>query len=132
MKSNLKFYWHIHQDMLCEPLTEPIKEINKPKEKVDLQLRLMKPVKGNLPKEFGLAYLAFEMAREKWTLALESWARMGSGRGNAEMAASFELDAAGNEWVWAQNAWEYAQKGEKLNSLHQIQCPNCPWGNKII
>ncbi len=53
----LKFYWHIHHGVLLEPLTEPLKnrieyiKNDKPKEEIELRLKLIKPVKGKLPKE---------------------------------------------------------------------------------
>ena len=52
-----KFYWHIHHDILLELLIEPLKnrikfiKENKPKDEIELRLKLLKPVKGKLPDE---------------------------------------------------------------------------------
>ena len=76
-KTTPKFAWHVHHDILVEPLTEDfgvrvefIKE-HKPKEEQELRLRLFKKVKSTLPKalvDAGKAHLearkAFVEARE--------------------------------------------------------------------
>ena len=52
------FAWHVHHNVLIELLTEPIenriKYIKKfkPKNEIELRLKLLKVVKGELPKEF--------------------------------------------------------------------------------
>lgn len=72
----LKFYWHIHHDVLVEPLTEPIKnriefiKENKPKDEVELRLKLMKPVKGKLPKELVEAGQKWKEAGQKRDLQI--------------------------------------------------------------
>ena len=49
------FWWHIHHEKLVEYLTEPIRaRINyikkeKPKDEIELRLKLMKPVLGKIP-----------------------------------------------------------------------------------
>jgi len=59
----LKWYWHIHHGKLLEVLTEPLKNrikyIKKQKskeespDKIKLRLKLLKPVKGKLPKKWA-------------------------------------------------------------------------------
>ncbi|MHB9161524.1 MAG: pentapeptide repeat-containing protein [Nitrosotalea sp.] len=50
------FWWHIHHESLYEMLTEPIRarinyiKNNKPKEEIEVRLRLLKPVLGKIPK----------------------------------------------------------------------------------
>jgi len=50
-------WWHVHHNKLWEPLTEPIRnrinyiKNNKPKEEIELRLRLLKPVLGEFPKD---------------------------------------------------------------------------------
>jgi len=52
-----KFYWHIQDDILLEPLVEPLKhriefiQTYAPENEIKLRLKLIKPVIGNLPKE---------------------------------------------------------------------------------
>jgi len=54
---NLDIWWHVHHNKLWEPLTEPIRnrinhiKNNKPKEEIELRLRLLKPVLGEFPKD---------------------------------------------------------------------------------
>src|SRR2546429_163788 len=56
-RRKLQFVWHCHHDVLLEPLTQSITERRKyikntkPKNEVELRLKLFKPVKGKLPKE---------------------------------------------------------------------------------
>jgi len=63
----LKWYWHIHHNILLEPLTEPLEERIKfikgqafatgtNKRKVDKRLKLLKPVKGKIPEEIIRAW----------------------------------------------------------------------------
>ena len=53
------YYWHIHPDVLLEPLFEPLESMiayikkNEPKDSIKLRIKLMKPVKNELPKEFS-------------------------------------------------------------------------------
>ena len=55
----LKWYWHIHHETLVENLTEPLQnridciKSSKPKDEIKLRLKLLKPVKGILPKTIG-------------------------------------------------------------------------------
>ena len=75
----LKWYFHIHHDILVEPLTEPIKnrikfiKENKPKDEIKLRLKLMKPVKGKLPKEFIEAEQKYFEARQKFDEARQKY-----------------------------------------------------------
>ena len=65
-----KFYWHIHHDILLEPLTEPLKnrieyiKNNKFKNEIELRLKLLKPVKGKLPDEVIKVGEAYYKAQE--------------------------------------------------------------------
>ena len=49
------FWWHVHHETLVEQLTEPVRaRINyikkdKPKDEIELRLKLMKPVLGKIP-----------------------------------------------------------------------------------
>ena len=49
------FWWHVHHEKLVEHLTEPVRaRINyikkeKPREEVEIRLRLLKPVLGKIP-----------------------------------------------------------------------------------
>jgi len=60
-----KYYFHIHHEVLVETLTEFLKnrikyiKENKPKDEIELRLRLIKPVKGKLPSKFVKANQAW-------------------------------------------------------------------------
>jgi hypothetical protein len=116
----LKFYWHIHHDVLVEPLTEPIKnriefiKENKPKDEVELRLKLMKPVKGKLPKELV-------EAGQKWD---EEWQKWDEARQKYKEAWQKSCEAR----------QKYKEAGQKYDlqiiALHKKECPNCPWDSK--
>ena len=66
------FAWHVHHNVLIELLTEPIenriKYIKKfkPKNEIELRLKLLKVVKGELPKEFVEAWHEYVEARQEY------------------------------------------------------------------
>src|SRR3990167_3057939 len=70
-----KFYYHIHHNCLVEPLLEPIKirikyiKETKPKSEQKLRLRLLRPVKGELPVLFVQAGRAYERAKQVYEQA---------------------------------------------------------------
>ena len=71
------FAWHVHHDVLVEPLTEPIKnrikyiKEFKPENEIKLRLRLLKVVKGELPKELVEAGKQYCEVRRKFFEAYE-------------------------------------------------------------
>ena len=146
--------WHIHHDVLVEPLTESlgtriefIKE-HKHSSEVPTRMRLMKPVRGKLP-ELAKAGAELDKARAEWDKAYAEWVKAG-----AEWdTAGAEWDKAGAEWVKAGAEWdkaraEWAKAGAEWDkagaewvkavkhpsvlALHAKECPNCPWDGKTI
>ncbi len=116
--------WHIHHDVLLEPLTEPfetrvayIKE-NKSEDEVPTRLRLMKPVRGGLPEllavraawvkaraELDEAQAAWDQARASWGKACAAW-----GKARAELSkAQAARDQARASWYKAQPALDQAR-----------------------
>jgi len=105
-----QFYWHIHHEILCEPLREPIEERiayikkDKPSNERALRLRLLKPVHGQLPSVYAKACAAYHEARAAWEKAWvpyhEAW------------PALQEAAAARHEsWpTWEKAAWVAHQK----------------------
>ena len=77
MKKEPQFYWHIHHDILLEPLTEPIEnrikfiKENKPKDEIKLRLKLLKPVKGKLPLERDEVRQKYDEVRQKYKSQIE-------------------------------------------------------------
>src|SRR3990167_4801535 len=118
MKTNLQFYWHIHHDVLCEPLTEPIENLiksikeNKPKEEVELRLRLLKPIKSELLKEF-----------------VEAWAEARDKSRKARDKACNAWDEADKAWKEADEVWDKANEAytTEIEALHKLECPDCNW-----
>lgn len=103
-----KFYWHIHHDVLVEPAIEPIgdrKEFircNKPKDEVVLRLKLLKPVKGKLPKEVCKTWKARYGAWEAYNKAGEVYYKT------------------------------IKKHKKEIEELHERECPDCPWNGKSI
>ena len=104
----LEFCWHIHHDTLMEPLIEPIENRieyikgNKPKNEIELRLKLLKPVEGELPKEFIEAWQKYREARQKYEEARQKY-----------------------EEAWQKCVEE--RDGPQIFALHEKECPNCPW-----
>jgi tetratricopeptide (TPR) repeat protein len=72
------FAWHVHHNILVEPLIEPI-EVRvayireyKPHEEVELRLKLLKVVQGELPAAYVRAWEAYDRAREAYIEAREA------------------------------------------------------------
>jgi len=115
-----QFAWHIHHDILLEPLTSPIEERiafikrRKPAHEQGLRLRLLKLVEGTLPDAFEKAGEAFRKAGEA---SEKAWEASEKARGAYDKARG-AYDKAGKACILA---------------LHAIECPNCPWdGNTIF
>ena len=66
-ESKSGMFWHIHHDVLCEysaNIDERIAYIKKekPQHEIETRLRLLRPVKGELPSEFVTARKAWDKA----------------------------------------------------------------------
>jgi len=146
--------WHIHHDVLVEPLTEPFAtrvayiKAEKPVSEIDTRLRLMKPVWGKLP-ELDKARAELDRASAEWDKAdaeldkadaeLDK-ADAESDKARAELdKARAELDKARAEWakadaesVKADAEWDKACRLSSVLALHAEECPNCPWNGETI
>jgi len=111
----IKFAWHVHHEILAEPLTEPIEDRiayireSKPIAEQELRLRLLKPVVGILPAKYAAARAGYNAARAGYNAA---WAEYD--------AARARYDAAGAEYT------------PEIEALHLQECPNCPWNGETI
>ena len=129
MKKHISFAWHIHHNILVEPLVEPI-EIrqeyicsHKPSYEVERRLRLLRPVVGDLPQEVEDAAVALTDARTAYITDVANNVAQG-----------------GDAWdTW--EAWDEAQASYKevlrqhqseIEALHTVECPNCPWDGHTI
>src|SRR3990167_7702159 len=115
-----KLYWHIHHDILLEPLTEPLKnriefiKRNKPKGEIKLRLRLLRPVKGKLSKEVVKADQARDKAYQARDKAYQAWDKADQARDKAYQA-----------WDKADQARDKAIEKHKdeIEALHKKECP---------
>ena len=138
-----KFYWHIHHDILLEPLTEPLKnrieyiKNNKSKNEIELRLKLLKPVKGKLPDEVIKAgevyYKVQETSDKSWEAYYKSWEA--SDKSWEASVKAWEVYVKAREaYVKAREAYDKILKkySKEINELHEKECPNCPWNGKTI
>ena len=101
-------FWHVHHDVLveyCHSYDERKEFIlkNKPESERDLRLKLMQPVKGELPVELVEAWKKYDEAREKFD---EAWKKYDEARKKFD---------------------------EEIEALHAKECPDCSWnGERII
>jgi len=152
----LKYYFHIHHEILVESLTEPLKnrikyiKEEKPEDEIELRLKLIKPVKGKLPGEFvkasqtwvkayqasvkayqasDKAYQARVKASQAWDKANLVWAKASQAWDKAYQA----WDKAYQVWAKANQAWDkaYQDNMPALEKLHKKEC-GCGWNGKTI
>ena len=152
-----KFYWHMHHDVLVEPLIEPIEnrirfiKENKPKCEIALRLKLLKPVKGKLPVEvvkaleaydkareaYVKAWEAYDKAREAFVKAVEAYVKALEACGKAREACGKAGEAYNKAREAYDKAWEAYDKAliknkKAIEKLHAKECPDCPWNGKSI
>ena len=148
-EKKLKFYWHIHHDVLCELLTESLKnrikyiKKSKPKDEVKLRLKLLKPIKGKLPKEFVEAWQKCEEAWQKYDEAWQKCEEASQKYVEASQKyyeAEQKYDEAGRKYDEAKQKYyearqKYYEAGQKylpqLEALHKKDC-GCGWNGKTI
>ena len=112
--------WHVHHNILCEPLTESMQmrrayiRARKPANEIETRLRLLKGVRGEIPAKLINAYDALSAAR------------------SAERSAA--LSAAWSAAESARSAYQkaYEDAMPEINRLHLEECPDCPWNGKTI
>ncbi len=142
--------WHVHHEVLCEPLTEPIENRikyireNKPEAERALRLRLLKPVQGKVPSACGKAgdaydkagdaydkaWDAYGKAGDAYTKAWAAYTKAGDSYGKAGAAYDKAGDSYGKAWAAYTKAWAAALPA--LEKLHAKECPDCPWDGETI
>jgi FAD/FMN-containing dehydrogenase len=124
------FVWHLHHEVLCEPLTEPIANriayivSHKPQAEVETRLRLISPVvRGKVPAAYVKARAALDKVRaaydKAWAARDKAWAALDK--------AGAALDKARAAYVKARAAAQPA-----LEALHRTEHPDCPWDGRSI
>jgi ABC-type transporter lipoprotein component MlaA len=130
-----KFYFHIHHDVLLEPLTEPLKnrikyiKETKPKDEIELRLKLLKPVKGKLPDEVIKAGEAYVKVREAYVKAREAYDKAREAYDKAWEAYGKVREAYGK--VCEAYLKTLKKHSKEINELHKKEC-GCGWNGKTI
>jgi len=143
-KQELKFAWHVHHNVLVEPLTEPIEDRiayikdEKPPKEVPLRLKLLKVVKGKLPEKFVEVWKTYDKVRKAWSKTYKTYvdvSMMACGEvGNTYVEVLEKLEKLKKDYIEVENAWVDALKVYKkeISALHEKECPECPWDGETI
>ena len=129
-------FWHIHHGVLCEwtnDIQERIDYIRKekPANEIKTRLKLMKPVKGELPDKFVKALKARKKAWEAYDKAWEA-------RNKALEAHNKAREAHNKAWEDYVKTWEAYDKAREafrpqLEALHKKECKCKEWnGTEMI
>jgi len=124
------FAWHVHHDVLVEPLTGPIEERisyikrAKARHEIPIRLRLLKPVIGQLPSALLRSGAAYKKAVQAISSALATALAASSRTKRAAWGAECE--------AWAEYRTTLVNNHEEIEALHRQECPNCPWDGSTI
>lgn len=124
----MKFYWHVHHEVLLEAsdnIEERIEYINreKPKHEIEIRLKLLKPVKGNLPKAYQDAAKAYWDAAKAYQNAYKAYWDA--------YKAYWDADKAYRD-AYKAHRDAYEAHRDEIELLHSLECPGCPWDGKTI
>ena len=131
-----KLAWHVHHERLCEFLTEPIEsrqlyiKEQKPASEHNLRLKLLKIVKGRLPKGLQEAYQKRQESYQKWQKTYQKWQKTYQ----KWQEANQKRQEANQKWQKANQKWQKALVAAMpaMEKLHKKECPGCPWDGKTI
>ena len=121
----MSLYWHVHHDILLEPLTEPIEvrreyiRSKKPEHERELRLRLLKRIRGPLPDNIEM--LAIDCIR-MWDAFVAACAK---GWGTADAISAYDK-------AWLDHVKAIRDHRVEIEKLHRQECPECPWDGKTI
>lgn len=149
-----EFYKHIHHDRLIEPLVDTLENrirfiiFNKPSHEVETRLRLLQPVRGQLPATVVQAYEAYKQAAaahnqawEDYNQAVAAYDQAGNQAGVVHNQAWVAYEQAGVVHSQAVAAYDQARRAynqavedckQDLEGLHREECPGCPWDGQTI
>ena len=116
------FFWHVHHEVLLEWCLNHTERANyirlsKPQSERATRLRLLRPVKGKLPK--GVA--------ETWEACYKAWQVFNEARGVAYTKAWKTYHETRKAYAEA-----LIKNKAKIEKLHKKECPNCPWNGHTI
>ena len=138
--TDLKYYWHLHHDILLESLTEPLKNrINfikkeKPKNEIKLRLKLFRPFKGKLPVKTAKALEAYDKALEAYYKAREVYDKAREVYYKARESYYKAREAyykAGEAYDKALEVYDKTLNSVTVKKLHKKEC-GCGWNGKTI
>lgn len=126
--TNEGFYWHVHHDVLMEWCFDAVGRqayirAEKPASEVELRLRLMQPVRGQLPEVVVKARAEYEKARAEYDKAEA---------GYEKAQAGYDKARAGCDKARAKYNKAISHHQVEIEALHAQECPNCPWNGSII
>ena len=138
-----KFYWHIHHKILVEAVCGSIKDRikfikgHKIREEIGLRLKLMKPVRGKLPKAVTEAWKNCIRTSKAYDKAQKAHARLIRApetyrESRKEIERAYEKTWA--DYDIARNKYNRVLANHKIEieALHAKECPNCPWDGETI
>jgi len=111
----LVLVWHLHHDMLLEPLEERIANriawiiARKPESEIPIRLKWLRPVRGVLPNAVTIAVKRYEAA---WKEYSSKWTQCGL--------------------AWERYKVALKQCNAELATLHDEECPGCPWDGETL
>lgn len=135
--------WHIHHNVLLEPLTEPIEARQqyirkyKPHNEQKLRLRLLREVVGQIPAAYIKAQDDYIKAQDDYIKAQGDYNKA---RGDYDKApgdcdkAQDDLTKARDDYTKAWDAYirTWDDYMPAILALHAVECPNCPWDGYTI
>ena len=125
------FYWHIHHEILLEA-SDSIQEridyvqANKLAHEIETRLRWMTPVAGDLPQALRKAVVEYAKAWAEYDKGLAEYDKAGvKYLKYLKARAEYLKTRAKYDKAWA----EYRPKVE---ALHAIEHPGCPWNGETL
>ena len=136
------FFWHVHHDVLVEwsdNINRRIEYIKgmKPEDEVELRLKLLRRVKGELPKEVLEARNAFEKALDAFDKAWNACDEVGDTYDKAWKTFYKTWKDYDKAWKAFYKTWEAYDEAivdhlPEIELLHKQECKNCSWNGHTI
>lgn len=111
-EAGVKFAWHVHHDVLVEPLVESYETrvayivASKPPREQTLRLRLFRRVRGPLPAALVQTGKIYAKAQEPYSV------------GYVEAKEGYDRTTMSCQ--------------DQILALHATECPKCPWDGRTI
>jgi hypothetical protein len=136
------FFWHVHHDVLVEwsdNINERIEYIKnvKPKNEVKTRLKLLQPVKGELPEEVIGAWNAFEKAKNTFNKAKDAYEKVWDTFNKTKDAYEKVWNAYDEAFEARYKTWDAYDEAivdhlPEIELLHKQECKNCFWDGHTI